>query len=732
MAEKQNVKVVVRVRPFLAHEDRNSRCVFSPEGNLILLKDSHQEQITQYSFDTVYSEKSQQPDLFTREIAPVLPNLLCGHNITVLAFGITGTGKTHTMQGTKADPGIVPLALRRLLDLRDRVEHESTVRCSACDSSKNFQNLRGRKIRLSLSFLEVYHDEVYDLLETKAATTSVSLPGGSSHDNNKVVRGLPVREDANGNVVIQNSVEVFFDSCEEFGRLYERGCQQRASAATQLNAHSSRSHAIIMVRCYVDTGSKRKLLGKLHLIDLAGNEDNRKTGNVGQRLVESSAINKSLFVLGKVINSLNAGHQRIPYRDSKLTRLLQDSLGGRNYCIMIVTIAPGTQFYQHTSNTLSYATKSRAIVNCPDKAESLSDEEVLQCTAPANEQMAHKLEEWKKSKRPTTAPPVDNGKHALKVNHESVRSRDGTHSTSSSSAAMERVAQHIEHKVTKELEKRIEERTQEMSKKLALLSPFVRKHRVYDDETLVRLERLEAQLIKHKNVDSEELTNKGTKTTLESQRLSKRSEIVDKDTLARMSPTSKLNSAKALIIDGKEEEKKGELQNALTCFQLAQSCLPNNNKLNQRIASLRERIDSNIGSDPMNTSSGASSLVKRKAVADPSSEDRIKSKKRPVTVSVEEETSKENVDPKMVFLAQVNSEVKGLLEKELLDTLNEGSLKRLMALKTIGEKRALAILEHRQTNAVFRNLSDLSAVGMSSKQISNFLKSNAMERMAFV
>ena len=140
----------------------------------------------------------------------------------------------------------------------------------------------------------------------------------------------------------------------------------RSVAATKLNSRSSRSHAVLMVKVEKkEKSSGRTYHGKLHLIDLAGSEDNRRTANVGQRLKESGSINLSLFVLGKVVDALNSKSLRIPYRDSKLTRLLQDSLGGSATSVMVANISPAQSHYMDTYNALQFASKSRNIINAP-------------------------------------------------------------------------------------------------------------------------------------------------------------------------------------------------------------------------------------------------------------------------------------------------------------------------------------------------------------------------------
>lgn len=172
--------------------------------------------------------------------------------------------------------------------------------------------------------------------------------------------------------------------------LFEKASQQRKTAATKLNPHSSRSHSIVLMK--VEKSQQvapfTKLSGKFYLIDLAGSEDNRRTGNEGLRLKESGAINGSLFALSQVVDSLNQGLSRIPYRNSKLTRLLQDSLGGSAHACVIANIAPERRFYSDTVNTLNFATKSRTIVNEPFVRRTV--DKSMAFKRPASESMAQR------------------------------------------------------------------------------------------------------------------------------------------------------------------------------------------------------------------------------------------------------------------------------------------------------------------------------------------------------
>lgn len=270
--------------------------------------------------------------------------------MTLFAYGNTGAGKTYTMEGCPGCPGMIPQSLAYLF-----------ARLSLAALQK-----RG----LLLSFLEIYNEKVYDLLVTQNAS-------GQMPD-------LAIREDAHKNILVPHMTKVPVTTLADFERWWAIGRRNRSTAATKLNAQSSRSHSILMLQldaslfCDVSEDVRQAAApAKLHLIDLAGSEDNRKTDNTGVRLLESTSINTSLFVLGKVVDALNqqqksaaAGQKtasaqqlRIPYRDSKLTRLLQDSLGGKAIAVMIANVSPLMAHFHETLNTLTFAAKSKQISN---------------------------------------------------------------------------------------------------------------------------------------------------------------------------------------------------------------------------------------------------------------------------------------------------------------------------------------------------------------------------------
>ncbi|PNJ33488.1 KIF22 isoform 5 [Pongo abelii] len=335
------VRVAVRLRPFVDGTAGASDppCVRGMDSCSLEIANwrNHQETL-KYQFDAFYGERSTQQDIYAGSVQPILRHLLEGQNASVLAYGPTGAGKTHTMLGSPEQPGVIPRALMDLLQLTREEGAEG----------------RPWALSVTMSYLEIYQEKVLDLLDPASGD-------------------LVIREDCRGNILIPGLTQKPITSFADFERHFLPASRNRTVGATRLNQRSSRSHAVLLVK--VDQRERlapfRQREGKLYLIDLAGSEDNRRTGNKGLRLKESGAINTSLFVLGKVVDALNQGLPRVPYRDSKLTRLLQDSLGGSAHSILIANIAPERCFYLDTVSALNFAARSKEVINRPFTNESL-------------------------------------------------------------------------------------------------------------------------------------------------------------------------------------------------------------------------------------------------------------------------------------------------------------------------------------------------------------------------
>lgn len=284
-----------------------------------------------FVFDRLFDEDSRQDDVFCDTTKPLLDSFLDGYNATVFAYGATGCGKTYTILGTPEDPGIIFLTMQELY--------------------KRIDNLSETKIfDVSLSFLEIYNETIRDLLNPTA-------------DHKKLI----LREDVNQKISVSNLSSHKPNSVEDVMQLLIIGNSNRTTSPTDANATSSRSHAVLQInvsqRDKISDVSQQHTFATLSIIDLAGSERAAATKNRGARLNEGANINKSLLALGNCINALCDPRRRnhIPYRDSKLTRLLKFSLGGNCKTVMIVCVSPSSQHYDETLNTLKYADRAKEI-----------------------------------------------------------------------------------------------------------------------------------------------------------------------------------------------------------------------------------------------------------------------------------------------------------------------------------------------------------------------------------
>lgn len=288
-----------------------------------------------YTFDRVFDEHARQIDVFENTTKPLLDGLLNGFNATVFAYGATGCGKTHTISGTETDPGIIYLTMADLFAKIEEKRDEMLV-------------------EVSLNFLEIYNEEIRDLL----VDGSMPQPRG----------GLQMREDKSNRIIVANLTELRPKDADEVKEMVLLGNTRRTQSATHANATSSRSHAVLQINVAqtprTASTTEERTMATLSIIDLAGSERASATKNMGERMVEGANINKSLLALGNCINALCESGNRtrhVPYRNSKLTRLLKFSLGGNCKTVMIVCVAPTSVHYDDTQNTLKYANRAKEI-----------------------------------------------------------------------------------------------------------------------------------------------------------------------------------------------------------------------------------------------------------------------------------------------------------------------------------------------------------------------------------
>jgi DNA uptake protein ComE-like DNA-binding protein len=263
-------------------------------------------------------------------VAPHLKSLFQGLDVMIFAYGVTGTGKTHTMRGglKMSERGVIPRLLSGIYRRGRKVTKDSGGETS---------------VTVTLSYYEIYNDKVFDLFEAP---------------EKRSLAGLPLRE-KDGKTIVVGLSEHACDDLKDFERLYIEANNNRSTAGTKLNAQSSRSHAILMVKV-TQTNGNETLTSTASAIDLAGSEDNRRTDNGKERMVESASINKSLFVLSQCIDAIGRGDKRVPYRESKMTRIL--SLGQNNgITIMILNLAPLRAYHLDTLSSLNVSSRAKRI-----------------------------------------------------------------------------------------------------------------------------------------------------------------------------------------------------------------------------------------------------------------------------------------------------------------------------------------------------------------------------------
>ncbi|GJJ12126.1 hypothetical protein Clacol_006367 [Clathrus columnatus] len=322
-----------------------------------------------YPFDCVFGPEADQSLVYTDVVAPILDQVLNGYNCTIFAYGQTGTGKTHTMQGDltlthlgnpSPNAGMIPRVLFKLFQYLENNVADYSVK---------------------LSFLELYNEELRDLLtpdpQTPTQGSQSSTTGATQQPNQ-----LKIFDDASKRgVFIQGLEEVPVKDAAGAILLLTRGSQRRQIASTKFNDHSSRSHSIFSITVHLketsSLGDDLLKVGKLHLVDLAGSENIGRSGAENKRAREAGMINQSLLTLGRVINALVEKSSHVPYRESKLTRLLQDSLGGRTKTCIIATISPVRSNLEETLSTLEYALRAKSIRNKPEINQRLTKNALL-------------------------------------------------------------------------------------------------------------------------------------------------------------------------------------------------------------------------------------------------------------------------------------------------------------------------------------------------------------------
>nr|AZI75699.1 Kif17(S815D)-GFP [Expression vector TaCPdrKif17S815DGFP] len=336
----ESVKVVVRCRPLNNREKAmNCKIVVSVDSThcqcFIKKPGDTEEPPKQFTFDGTYYINHSTEEVYNEIAYPLVEGVTEGYNGTIFAYGQTGSGKSFTMQGVPDPPsqrGIIPRAFEHIFE---------TIQCA-----------ENTKFLVRASYLEIYKEEIRDLL------------------GKDIKQKMELKEHPERGVYVRDLTMQMVHSVGECERVMDLGWRNRSVGYTLMNKDSSRSHSIFTIHleiCSIDTaGDEHLRAGKLNLVDLAGSERQSKTGATGDRLQEATKINLSLSALGNVISALVDGRSKyIPYRDSKLTRLLQDSLGGNTRTLMVACLSPADNNYEESISTLRYANRAKSIQNRP-------------------------------------------------------------------------------------------------------------------------------------------------------------------------------------------------------------------------------------------------------------------------------------------------------------------------------------------------------------------------------
>ncbi|KAM7260631.1 hypothetical protein ACFE04_011304 [Oxalis oulophora] len=338
---KGNIRVFCRVRPFLPDDSNGSdgKVITFPTSTESLGRGIDLAQNGQkhgFTFDKVFVPEASQEDVFV-EISQLVQSALDGYKVCIFAYGQTGSGKTYTMMGRPGLPdekGLIPRSLEQIFKAKQSLQ------------------LQGWKYEMHVSMLEIYNETIRDLLSTNRDSSRIENSPGKQY---------VIKHDANGNTHVSDLTIVDVRSTREVSYLLDLAARSRSVGKTQMNEHSSRSHFVFTMRISgVNESTDQQVQGVLNLIDLAGSERLSKSGSVGDRLKETQAINKSLSSLSDVIFSLAKKEDHVPFRNSKLTYLLQPCLGGDSKTLMVVNISPESSSLGESLCSLRFASRVNA------------------------------------------------------------------------------------------------------------------------------------------------------------------------------------------------------------------------------------------------------------------------------------------------------------------------------------------------------------------------------------
>ena len=348
---KGAIRVYARIRPLSASEVENGHAditKYLPDMCTLNLKGQNGKRDQPFTFDGVFSPAIQQQDIF-QDVEHLIQSAIDGYNVCIFAYGQTGSGKTWTMAGNADHPGIQPRAVKHIFKL-----------CEAGQMGKKEFTV---DYTIKICMVELYLEHLIDLL--------ANVPGSEMNGKKNRKGELNIQKDPRGRVEVGGAMICSATNIEDMMSILQQGQANRKVSSTKMNSESSRSHLIstILIEA-TDRATSLTTTGKLSLIDLAGSETQKKSGATGTAFQEAKAINKSLSCLGLVISSLTSGNKKahVPYRNSKLTLLLQDGLGGNAKTLLFVNASPADYNFSETCSSFRFALRCKEIKNVKGKA----------------------------------------------------------------------------------------------------------------------------------------------------------------------------------------------------------------------------------------------------------------------------------------------------------------------------------------------------------------------------
>ena len=363
----ENIRCIVRCRPLNEKEKGlGSKCVTISSDSKVVFVENKNDKISngKYAMDHVFNENVTQEEVFQEIGEPILKSFIGGYNCTIFCYGQTGAGKTHTMMGpleqlfeeNSPPQGLIPRIIHYLFNEETKVKNIIT--------GGNTEKCKNIKMNIKFCVMELYQESIIDLLKSETQNTTGKAQNDKANE-------LKIKEDPKKGMYVQGITEIEIKTAKEAKNLILMGLKSRHVAATEMNAESSRSHllfSIYLSTSYINSrGSAVEKTSRLHLIDLAGSERQKKTKAQGERMKEACMINKSLSTLGNVINALVENYEGknkyIPFRDSKLTYFLKDSLGGNSKTTIVANISTSLIQMNETISTLKFVQRAKMIKN---------------------------------------------------------------------------------------------------------------------------------------------------------------------------------------------------------------------------------------------------------------------------------------------------------------------------------------------------------------------------------